>query len=97
MDETLAEVLGVTIRDAIYFKDRRRTEELASHIKSLSPALEKSIGPQLTKIIMVTIAKRFFSELHVAFAEKPNFDLIDYLEEAKNSVLDVSGSISSSC
>lgn len=96
IDETLAEVLGVTIRDAIYFKEGRRTEELPSHIKSLSAILEKTLGPGLTRTILLTITKRLYSELHIAFSEKPNFDLVDYVEEAKRIVPDVSGSIPSS-
>jgi hypothetical protein len=83
IDETLAEVLGVTIRDAIYFKEGRRTEELPSHIKRLSAILEKTLGPDLTKTILLTIARRLFSDLHIVFAERPNSDLVDYVEEAK--------------
>ena len=83
IDETLAEALGVTIRDAIYFKEGRRSEELSSHIKSLSSVLEKTLGPGLTRTIFLIIAKRLYSELHIAFAEERNFDLVDYVEEAK--------------
>jgi len=83
IDETLAEVVGVTIRDAIYFKEGRRTEDLSRHIKGLFAILEKTLGPGLTRAISLTIAKRLYSELHISFAEKPNSDFVDYVEEAK--------------
>jgi hypothetical protein len=86
IDETLAEVLGVTIRDAMYFKEGRRAEELCSHIKSLSAILEENLGPGLTRIILLNVATRLCSELHVAFVEKPKFDLVDYVEEARIAV-----------
>jgi hypothetical protein len=96
IDDTLAEVLGVTLRDAIYFREGRRSEELSSHIKSLFTILEKTIGPGPTRTVLLSIAMRLYSELHIAFAEKPNFDLVDYVEEAKSSVLIVSWSLLSS-
>jgi hypothetical protein len=95
IDQTLAEVLGVTIRDAIYFKEGRRMEELSSHLKTLFMALERSVGAGLTRTIFLTIARRLYSELHISFAEKSNFGLVDYVEEAKRIVLEVSESGSS--
>lgn len=91
IDETLAEVLGATIRDAIYFKEGRRTEDLPNHIKNLLAILEKTLGPGLTRQIVLTIARRLCAELQIAFAEKPNLNLVDYVEEAKNSVLGAPG------
>ena len=91
IDETLAEVLGATIRDAIYFKEGRRTEDLPAHIKNLLAILEKTLGPGVTRNIVLTIAKRLCAEVQIAFTEKPNLNLVDYVEEAKNSVLDASG------
>jgi hypothetical protein len=86
VDATLAEVLGVTIRDALYFKEGRRAQELSSHIKSLSAILEENLGPELTRIILLAAARRLSSELHVAFVERPNFDLVDYIEETKSII-----------
>lgn len=97
IDEMLAEVLGATIRDAIYFKEGRRTEELSSHIKSLFAILKETLGPRLTGIILLAIARRLYSELHIVFAENPGFDLVDYVEEAKSIVSNVSEPTSSSC
>jgi hypothetical protein len=97
IDDILAEVLGVTIRDAIYFKEGRRTEELSSHIKNLCAILEKTLGSRMTRIILLAIARRLYSELHIAFAEKADFDLVDYVEEAKSIVSNVSEPTSPSC
>jgi hypothetical protein len=91
IDETLAEILGVTIRDAVYFKEGRRTEELPSHVNGLFAILEKNLGSEMTRVIVLTIARKVYSELRIAFTEKPNFDLVDYVEEAKSIAHDVSG------
>jgi hypothetical protein len=91
IDETLAGVLGLLGRDALYldlltsFSVTR--EELPRNLESLVAILQKNFGSSATKVISRAIAKRLYSEVQLQFEEKPDFGLLDYVGEAKTALL----------
>jgi len=91
IDETLVEVLGSTVRDAMYLalltKFSVTREEVAKHIDTFQTMLENSCGPRVTKVLSRAIAKRLYSELHLTFVQDPAFGLPEYVEEAKGKLL----------
>jgi len=87
IDEALAGVLGINVRDAIYlalltnFSVTR--EELPKHLDKFEQLLEDNIGQRAAKVIFRAIAKRLYSELNLTFSEEPTYSLTDYVMEAK--------------
>jgi len=91
IDETLAGVMGLVVRDALYLdlltKFSITREELPQHLESLLAILERNFGSGPTKAISKAIAKRLYSELQMNFADKSDFGLRDYVDEAKTILL----------
>jgi hypothetical protein len=91
IDETMAGVMGFIARDALYLDLLTRfsvsRENLPLHIENLVGVLEKNLGPVPTRVISRTIAKRLYTELGIEFAEKSEFGLLEYVDEAKTILL----------
>jgi len=84
VDEALAEAMGFAVRDAIYFKEGRRTQDLSIHLGNLVAILEKNFGQGVTRTLTMVIARRVYSELCIDFAARPGYSLPDYVEAAKS-------------
>lgn len=91
IDDTLAGVMGLVVRDALYLdlltKYSVTREELPRRLESLLAILERNVGTGPAKAISKAIARRFYLELQMNFADKPNFGLRDYVDEAKTILL----------
>jgi hypothetical protein len=89
---SLAGVLGVPLRDAIYLDLLTRfsvaQEQVPTCVEILLRVLEENFGQAATKAISKDIAKRLHSELHIDFANHPDFDLERYVDEAKRIALE---------
>ena len=92
---SLAGVLGVPLRDAIYLDLLTRfsvaEEQVSTRIGILLKVLEENFGQAATKAISKDIAKKLYSELHFDFANHVDFDLERYVDEAKRIALNSSG------
>ena len=90
IDETLAAVFGVTVRDNVYrallTQFSVRPEEVPGQLDAFQTLLEKGFGPRAARVLSRGIAKRLYSELHLTFVENPTFELPEYVEQAKSRV-----------
>ena len=90
---SLAGVLGVPLRDAIYLDLLTRfsvaQEQVPTRIEILLSVLEENFGQAATKAITKDIARKLYSELHIDFVNHPDFfDLGRYVDEARRIVLE---------
>ena len=91
VDESLAAVFGLTIRDAVYLrlltKDSLTRDEIPKHLVTFQTMLEDSFGQRAAKILVQGAAKRLYSELKLTFKEELTFSLAEYVDEAKLTLL----------
>lgn len=91
ISSSLGGVLGVALRDAIYLDLLTRfsvaQEQVPARVEILLRVLEENFGQAATKAISKDIAKKLYSELHIDFANHPNFNLEHYVDEAQRIVL----------
>ena len=92
---SLAGVLGVPLRDAIYLDLLTRfsvaQEQVPTRVEILLRVLEENFGQAATKAISKDIVKKLYSELHIDFANQPNYNLEHYIDEARKTIaLDLS-------
>jgi hypothetical protein len=87
IDEALAGILGITVRDAVYLALLTNLsltrDELPYHLDKFEQLLENTIGRRAAYVIFRAIAKRLYSELKLIFVAEPSFRLTDYVLEAK--------------
>ena len=92
IDESLAAVLGLIVRDAVYLRFLTKysltRDEAPKHLDIFQTMLEDSFGPRAAKVLSRAIAKRLYSELHLAFTSNPAFGLPEYVEEAQLKLLE---------
>jgi hypothetical protein len=92
VDESLAAVLGLKVRDAVYLrlltKYSLTRDEIPRHLSTFQTMLEDSFGPHAAKVLNKAIAKRLYSELHLAFIENPTFGLPEHVQEAQSKLLE---------
>ena len=96
VDETLAAVLGFTVRDAVYLAlltDFSVTkEELPKHLDKFEQLLEHNFGERAAEVLSRSIARRLCSELKLSFVEHAGFGLPEYVAEAKSKLLKIGSS-----
>jgi hypothetical protein len=90
ISDTLAAVLGVVYRDAIYMDLLTRfsiaKEHLPKRLDILSRVLEENFGLAATKAISKAIAKKLCSELYVEFTNPPDFNLESYVNRVRKAL-----------
>jgi hypothetical protein len=91
IDETLAGVMGLVARDAIYldvltnFSVTR--EDLPRHLDSLMAIIESRIGRGPARALSIAIVRKLYSELQMDFVDKPESSLPEYVCEAHTILL----------
>jgi len=92
VDESLAAVLGLKVRDAVYLrllmKYSLTRDEIPRRLNIFQRMLEDSFGPHASKVLTKAVARRLYSELHLPFTEHPAFGLPEYIQEAQSKLLE---------
>ena len=87
IDEALAGILGVNVRDSVYLalltSLSLTRDEIPYHLDKFEQFLENTVGRRAAYVIFRAIAKRLYSELKLTFDANPTFRLTDYVLEAR--------------
>ncbi len=89
IDETIANLLGQSVVPAFHEHLRKfydiTDDEIPYRISTVSASLQRTFGLSF-KTIEKAVAKRFYFNLNLEFAEKTGHGLLDYVEEAKTKL-----------
>lgn len=87
IDEAIKGLLGRDVLESFYnhldFFGGIKRDELPYHIDVVFHVFEKNFGATVGNVLGRSITKNFYSKLGVEFVERPNYNLLDYVEDAK--------------
>jgi hypothetical protein len=87
IDETIGALFGQNVLEALYLnlKNKRsiRREEISNQLPTLSVVLQQYFGSSAATIGR-SIARRLYSKLGFQFTNRDDYQLIDYVRDAKN-------------
>jgi len=87
VDETLAGILGINVRDSVYLalltSLSLTRDEIPYHLDKFEQFLESTVGRRAAYVIFRAIAKRLYSELKLTYVANPSFRLTDYVSGAR--------------
>ena len=90
IEAALSEILGERVLVVLYrqLKDRYDidADEIPYHLPTVIRVLEEMFGAVGTRSIGSDVAKRLYNQLGLAFVERSNYTLNDYIEEALKSL-----------
>jgi len=85
VDESLSDLLGETVRKAIYLHFERQyslpRNQIPNRLDDFCNALQNTFGSS-TPTVGKTIAKRLYAKLGLEFVEKVKYGFADYVREA---------------
>jgi hypothetical protein len=90
ISETLTDLLGTRVREAVYDYMERNCHvarnEIPEHLDDLFKLLERCFGARSMDVIGRAIARNLYSKLDLRFESVPKFRLIDYLERIRSRI-----------
>jgi hypothetical protein len=88
LDESVTLVLGEIAKRAIYEAIDRNyniaRSRIPERLDEFTLALDALFGPRASKTMTKVIIKRLYSKLALAFVERPDWRLPDYVAEARS-------------
>ncbi|MGD0176306.1 MAG: hypothetical protein ABSC50_05715 [Candidatus Bathyarchaeia archaeon] len=90
IDETMTDLLGIRVREAVYdFMERKYSvarNEISQHLDELFKLFENNFGVASGKVIGRAFAKKVYSKLEWDFIPLPNFEFADYIDTIKTRI-----------
>ena len=87
IDESMTDLLGTRVREAVYdFMERKYSvarNEISQHLDELFKLFENNFGVASKKVIGRAFAKKVYSKLEWEFIPIPNFEFADYIDSIK--------------
>jgi hypothetical protein len=87
VDETITGMLGEKVLASFYehlsFFASITRDEMPYRIDTVLHVFERNFGVTPSNVLCRAITRRFYSKLGLQFVQKPNRNLLDYVEEAK--------------
>jgi uncharacterized membrane protein len=90
IDDTIVEVLGHAVLDALYHVLKTQhgitRDELPYRTETIYHILENAFGVRGARTVGTRIAERFYRNLGLSFYSHEGYTLLDYVEEAKTKL-----------